>query len=254
MLHVRLISDIHLEYTPYVVSLNNEDILIIAGDISPVFEDSIKLITDYLKINLSVFIILILGNHDYYGNALENTIYKWREFTHDRFHFLHDNYVELYGYYFYGTTMWTNVDGKYIHDVSIQKYELSDYIEITGFSVKRCNELHHRSKTILKHFLNTRTIEENIVVITHHLPSYRSINAKYMDNILNSCYASSDLDHLMSNKNIKYWMHGHTHQSNNYWDELTNTRVICNPRGRCDIETNVCENKNFNDNLIIKLL
>lgn len=77
------------------------------------------------------------------------------------------------------------------------------------------------------------------VVVTHQLPSMLSVDDKYKENLLSSCFASN-LDDLFGNVNI--WIHGHTHESFDY--VANGTRVICNPRGYSRFD-GYTENSNF---------
>ena len=69
-----------------------------------------------------------------------------------------------------------------------------------------------------------------VVVVTHHSPSKQSIKPKYQgDYYMNGGY-SSDLDQfILDHPQIKFWTHGHTHDTFDY--NIGSCRVICNPRG-----------------------
>ena len=65
------------------------------------------------------------------------------------------------------------------------------------------------------------------VVVTHHLPSPRSVAPQFMDSPIN-CYFLCDVERLMGDR-PKLWVHGHTHSSCDYL--VGATRVISNPFG-----------------------
>lgn len=90
------------------------------------------------------------------------------------------------------------------------------------------------------------TLEPNKVdlVITHHLPSYKSIAKKYQGSSLNP-YFASNLDHLVRKLNPALWIHGHTHSNLGYL--LGTTRIFCNPKGYDR------ENPDWNPNCIVEL-
>lgn len=71
-------------------------------------------------------------------------------------------------------------------------------------------------------------IKEGDVVITHHLPSYRSCDPKFAGDSLNPAFAS-ELHEMILDKKPAYWIHGHTHAACDYM--IGDTRVICNPVG-----------------------
>jgi hypothetical protein len=64
------------------------------------------------------------------------------------------------------------------------------------------------------------------VVVTHHLPSWRSVAPAFLRALSNPSFAS-DLDALFDP--VALWVHGHTHNSFDY--RAGNTRVVANPRG-----------------------
>lgn len=66
------------------------------------------------------------------------------------------------------------------------------------------------------------------VVVTHHLPSSKSVAARYASNLLTPAFAS-DLDGLIAGDRVALWIHGHTHDAFDY--EINGTRIVCNPRG-----------------------
>jgi len=82
-----------------------------------------------------------------------------------------------------------------------------------------------------RHFIQAK-LEEPFdgptVVVTHHAPSELSLHQRYREapGHLNSSYASN-LEHMLGSAAL--WVHGHTHDSADY--TLSDTRVVCNPRG-----------------------
>ena len=90
----------------------------------------------------------------------------------------------------------------------------------------RLNEIH--TDFIWHTLSNHRKEGQSAVVITHHLPSQRSVDECYKGNILNGAYAN-DLDYRIEHYMPDVWIHGHTHTSLDY--KLGETRVLCNPRG-----------------------
>lgn len=70
---IKLLSDLHLELCSYSIVKGDEDILVLAGDISPSTEKSIELISKYLTNNPKNTVIYVLGNHDYYGRSIKET-------------------------------------------------------------------------------------------------------------------------------------------------------------------------------------
>ena len=248
---LKIISDLHLEFSPFKISYDNEDILIIAGDISPNYSQALEPIIEYLRNNTSVYVIIIIGNHDYYYNTVEETNKNWKSFIRDRMYILQDDSIVINNVRFYGSTMWTNMNNKdTIIIQECQKY-INDFNSIHNFTSETFCNIHEISRQKLEKTLSETT--EPVVVITHHLPSYKSITPKWKNCSVIDSYASTDLDNLIHHKKVGIWIHGHTHDSLDYYDN--NTRVICNPRGytrffRGFIKT---ENKKFNPAFTIDL-
>lgn len=247
---IKLISDLHLELSDFSISHSNEDILILAGDISSNSKDTLDLISYYLLSNTSSQIIYILGNHDYYNKSIDETITFWKNIQIDRFHFLHDSSTVINKFRFYGTTLWTDLNNLNFNTMyNCNKY-INDYRYIKGnftsdrFTPEESYMLHMNSKTLLAQTLNN--ITEPVIVISHHLPSHKSIAPKHKNSILNGAFYSN-LDNLVQKAHT--WFHGHTHSSVDY--TINNTRVICNPRGY--IINGIPENTNFNPNFTIKI-
>lgn len=86
--------------------------------------------------------------------------------------------------------------------------------------------------------------EKQLVVITHHLPSFKSVAARYKNSALNPCFASQT-DDLVMQLQPALWIHGHTHASVSYI--LGKTRVLCNPRGYG------AENASFNPMMVVEV-
>ena len=72
------------------------------------------------------------------------------------------------------------------------------------------------------------TVREGDVVITHHLPSWKSISPRFQNNDLNQFYVC-DMSDLICRAKPAFWFHGHTHTANDYL--VGDTRIICNPFG-----------------------
>ena len=83
-----------------------------------------------------------------------------------------------------------------------------------------------------------------LIIVTHHLPTYKSVAPEYIDHPLNPCFASN-ADSLIETLHPTLWIHGHTHSPIDL--SINKTRILCNPRG---YDT---ENVYFNPCLIITL-
>ena len=64
------------------------------------------------------------------------------------------------------------------------------------------------------------------VVVSHHLPSWRSVAPAFARSVSNAAFVS-DLDDLVGRSTV--WIHGHTHSSHRY--AVGGATLVCNPRG-----------------------
>lgn len=246
-MNLRIISDLHIYYnSQYTLKYYGEDLLIIAGDISENKTHTLALFKKYIK-TYNTPIIFVIGNHDYYNSTIDEIDEFWLNHRIDNLYVLQDDFVIINNQIFYGCTLWTDLGG-YNNNWDFVKHKVKDYRKIyrtDKFTLIQPVDTyikHKKSVSKLEKFL--QKYPKNTIIITHHLPSYRSIAEKYKnsyDHILQIFY--SDLDHLV--KQTKMWIHGHTHSSFDY--KIDETRVICNPRGRKD------ENEDYNDKLIIRI-
>ena len=70
--------------------------------------------------------------------------------------------------------------------------------------------------------------KSKVIILTHHLPSFKLIAPKYKNNPTNFLYANN-LDHFFDKFKIDYWLSGHSHSPNNI--KLNNTTLLLNPIG-----------------------
>ena len=72
---------------------------------------------------------------------------------------------------------------------------------------------------------------KDIIVMTHFAPSIKSISEKYLKGnvYINASYASNLEKFITDNPRIKYWFHGHIHDSIEY--EIGQCKVIAEPYG-----------------------
>ncbi len=231
-LHV--LSDIHVEFESFDAPATDADVVILAGDID--------VGRNGLDWALQQFpekpVIYVLGNHEYYGKAIPRYTEKLREFASGtNVHILEQEALTLDGVTFLGCTLWT--DFELFGDPRIAGYEATqkrtDYKRIRvspKYSRLRSIDtaaIHHRSRRWLDSQLQESS--NDVVVVTHHAPSRKSLPNSRHDDLMNAADVS-DLDEFVSRSNAKFWIHGHLHAPSDY--TLGTTRVLCNPKGYPD--------------------
>ncbi|MDH5179696.1 MAG: metallophosphoesterase [Gammaproteobacteria bacterium] len=232
---LHILSDLHLEFAPFTPPAVDADVVILAGDIH--IKD--KGLDQVLSTFPDRPVFYIPGNHEYYGTALPRHLEKLREKaagTHIRI--LDNESLRLGDTTFLCCTLWT--DFALFGDPRIAGHEasqvISDYRKIRvspTFRKLRSIDtagMHHKSITWLQEQVSLHK-DGQLVIITHHAPSRRSISEEFRDDILSAAYASN-LDAFVAESGAVLWIHGHLHSQSDY--TIGNTRVICNPRGYPD--------------------
>ena len=85
----------------------------------------------------------------------------------------------------------------------------------------------YRENSRLKESLR-KHCEPDDIVVTHHLPLYKSVSERYMNSQINRFFVS-DMSRVINKNKPTLWVHGHTHGKFDYM--AGDTRVVCNPRG-----------------------
>ena len=262
-MRIRVCSDLHLEACEQgfgVPDLGEGDVLILGGDIlcarhfkknGPLH----KVYDDFLQKCVKNFdeVLYIQGNHESYSFHYDTTFNVLKEHLPKSIHLMENSVVKIKDIVFLGATLWTDFRNENPLEMMEASRFLNDYKVIRiGSNYRKMNpddtlEFHKKSKQFL---LDTLPMFENqkVWVLSHHAPSYQSVHPKYRSaGIANGAYASNLEDLILDNPQIKYWSHGHTHESFDY--RIGDCRVICNPRGYFPTEIN----PNFNPNFEIEI-
>ena len=138
-----------------------------------------------------------------------------------------------------GSTLWTDMENGNPLAMTTIEQSLNDYHLITrnGRELRApyTIALHKEAVAYLESELE-REHDGPTVVVTHHLPSWKSVHPIFQNSNINGAYASN-LEHLMHSYDIKLWLHGHTHCSMDY--EVSGTRVLANPFGYAKVAQNL---------------
>jgi len=272
-----LADDLHLEFSDFRLPKDPEAILLLAGDIclGSVFKQgrtdqkALKLTPRFREFFETVSrdfkkVYWIAGNHEFYYGHWDTTRDFMREGVKDtNVTVLEKEWVDLGDdVHLYGATFWTDFKNNNPNVMSIARNYMNDYnlINATRDSdipyAKREGTLipqivyddHVAARAALEAGLAERK-GKKVIVMTHHAPSMTSSHPRYgkTDNPVNWAYCSELDQFVMDNPTIRYWVHGHTHESHDYM--LGGTRVICNPRGYSYRDNGVDENHSFKNDL-----
>ncbi len=238
MVKIFCLSDLHLEqyssakelFDQIVDKLPTADILILAGDVgNPCDKPHRQNYIEILKLFKTRYtnIILVAGNTEYYSENKRDiltTQFALRDIAYQcGVHFLERDSIQLCGVICYGTTLWT----------AINTYT-SNAPEITNIFPKRIDYLEEFMasytwlKNTLLYNLNHPSTGTKQIVITHHLPTDRGINLKYVNHYNNSAYYTCIMQNLKLD-NVVCWFGGRIHESADI--QIDKTRLIVNPIG-----------------------
>ena len=233
-------SDIHSEFfgglsntTESLDIFPEADGIIVSGDLttkSYILND-LKFLCDKYR-----YVIYVTGNHEFYNSSFPEIEDILSKVPYKNLYWLNDSICNIEGINFVGGTLWFNDDPLN----QIYEKRLNDFSRIQDFR----REVYIRNQKTIK-FFDTCHIDNKTVVITHHLPSYESVNEKYIGDGLNRFFVS-ELESLITSKQPRIWIHGHSHDSSDY--QIKNTRILCNPLGYPHER-----NRNFRKDLIIDL-
>ncbi len=253
---LHLLSDLHLEFTNFVPPPTDADVVVLAGDIA-CGVTGLQWAAEHFE---RQSVIYVPGNHEYYSLEFESTLAQLRQTAHDLGIFLLDNDEVVLDdeqgnlVRFLGCTLWTDfrLFGEERRTICLNAASkgLNDFRRIKNGGRALLPEQTARWHERHVHWLQDRLQQSfpgATVVVTHHLPSARSVAHRYKLDLLSACFAS-ELDHLFGPMAI--WVHGHTHDSFGY--EVNGTRIVCNPRGYTSGHA-LPENTHFDPGLVVEV-
>jgi predicted phosphodiesterase len=243
-MRLQLLSDIHFEFhrddgRAFVESLEPDgiDVLVLAGDIA-VGHGIPAALSLVCRRYADAAVVYVHGNHEYYGGNREATCAQTREAcaANANLHWLDCEVVELAGRRVLGAPLWFPplADGAHL------ERHMTDFTAIESF-----RDWVYRDNARATDFLE-RELRRDDLVVTHHLPSRRSVSPRYLDHPLTPFFVS-DVEALILERAPAAWFHGHTHDSQRY--SLGPTLVACNPFGYAGHELN----RAFNSQLVFDL-
>jgi Icc-related predicted phosphoesterase len=231
---LHILTDLHIEFGPFYPPETDADLVILAGDT----DVGTKGITWAKEAFVGKQVVYIPGNHEYYGEVCLDLLGKMQSLAvGSNVRLLDCNKYEQNGVVFLGATLWT--DFKLFGDQQIamlnaqkgisdfQRIRISSGFPLLTLTPRLVAEWHSQANTWLKKELR-EAAGKKIVVVTHYLPSMKSVADQWKNDLLSAAFASS-LDKLVAESGAVLWIHGHTHTACDY--TLGETRVICNPRG-----------------------
>jgi len=220
-----IVSDLHLDFynedLSFTAKLKDKlykayqeaALIVVAGDMWNGITPGSIYSLNYFFEDIADRTLVVFGNHDYWGTSfrdVENIAHKLK-FKY----ILQNQLVNIGGVNIFGGTFWfpTNPHMEAIGD----RWADFGYIEDS----KKIHDKHNE-------FITHPQLKDADIVISHHLPTMKSVSKFYEGSEYNMYFASNN-DALIKRVKPKLWVHGHTHTK---WDyRLGETRIVCNPLG-----------------------
>jgi len=232
-MRLQVFSDLHGEgfsndFEKVIPAIDKNALIIAAGDITK--HHLVDEFRRYLMSKGTHRWILIDGNHEYYGSKATNI-----------FPLVMDH--KFNGIRILSCTLYSKVIK---HKAKIVD-NIADFRKIEGYTIEKHNKLFEDSLLNITRKLNdAKEKEDKVIVVTHFMPSLKSIHPMFAGSKLNE-YFGTNLEDLIYEFQPLLWIHGHTHSSFDY--HIGDTRILCNPCGYNMGE----ENPKFNPKLIVEV-
>ena len=246
-------SDLHLEFQPIELdNTENADVLILAGDICvakhletrPNLGDAYRQFFENCSKKFK-HVLYVIGNHEHYHHLFNDTTKVIRKhLSHlSNVHVLDNETFDLENKTFVGATLWTDMNNECPWTMNAASFAMPDFrivkyfdgINYYKYTPQQSFFEHSRSLNYIKQVIRNcndkdHYLERDVIVVTHHSPSHKSIHPRYIHEELMNGAFHNNLDYMMEMaENVKLWVHGHTHDEFDY--RIGITRVVCNPRG-----------------------
>lgn len=272
-----ILSDLHAEFETFEVAKDLDyDVAVLAGDIMAPGRAAASWLRDPARFGDKP-ILLIAGNHEYYGAVLGQEQAEMRcQASEHGIHFLDCDEVVIADVRFLGCTLWTDfrlrIDnpgfaGQPVRLLSDRDRSMTECARLLAdYSAIRIDDplasnsrgarrlvpmdtlqIHRRHRSWLRGKL-VEPFDGPTVVVTHHAPHRKSLAPRFAEDWASGGFVNEMTPEFFEVPSL--WIHGHTHDSADYG--LGACRVVCNPRGYpTGHGRGEFENKTFNPGLVV---
>lgn len=244
---VQLMSDIHLEYKDlsHISDITDKDemnnffltiitpsapMLMLCGDVGQPFTRIYRQFMEFCSNNFER-VFVVAGNHEYFGErgmeAVDRQIGSIAD-DYPNLYYLNNDVKKLTDQWeIIGTTLWTNIPVEHRDYI---KRCMNDYDHIIAngkpITPNFISGLFHKNLELVKRLVEERP-HKKLIIMSHHLPSFKAIAPEYKDSLINYAFASDLDEFIREHPNIKKWCFGHTHSPIDERIELC--QLLCNP-------------------------
>ncbi|EPM65745.1 metallophosphoesterase [Pseudomonas syringae pv. theae ICMP 3923] len=226
-MRVHVLSDLHLEFTPFVPHRLDVDLVVLAGDIHTLTRG-----VEWASDSFECDVCYVLGNHEFYRGHLDRTLQKAKAKAASHVRLLENEAFVFRDVRFLGATGWTDYTsgGDVSAAMSVARNEMTDFKLIrTGPNYRRIRpddiaERNRFSKRWLAAEL-AKPFAGPSVVITHHSPLVE-VGGEEHEGHLTAAYCNAWHALVIQ---ADAWIFGHTHHAVDV--RLGGCHLISNPRG-----------------------
>jgi predicted phosphodiesterase len=225
---LRLYSDLHIEFHPFVPPTVEADVVVLAGDIHTRARG-----VAWAAEAFDVPLIYCCGNHEFYSGHLENTLTRMQAHSasYSHVHVMENQALVMGEVRFLVATGWTDYSamGNQLQATYAAWGCMNDFKQIRTQEYRRLRPY----DLIQKNRQSFEWLDQQLsvpfdgltVVVTHHAPLV-SVLPEYLGRELGPAYAN-DWAMLLERANV--WLFGHTHKAVDFMAH--GCRVVSNPRG-----------------------
>lgn len=238
-LSFQVLSDLHLELGQQYDSFDippSAPYLLLAGDVGCLRDYRAYL--DFLGRHVAAFerILLVLGNHEFYGFSYESGIREAERLVaepslHGKVTLLHAGRFDMpsHDISVLGCTLWSHIPQEASDAV---RGRVKDYQKIEGWSVDKHNSLFaDQLKWLRNEVTSVRSTSPSakIVIVTHHAPSIlETSRPEQLENPWRCAFSTNILDESAW-QDVSLWVFGHTHFTTEF--VRNGVKVVSNQRG-----------------------
>lgn len=248
-MNIQVFSDLHLDVSPIkpIRIMEGVDLVIVAGDVC---EGALSAFEHLRRIvPMRIPIVMVLGNHEHYRHFIHDELALARaQAPAFNIRILNDDSIVLGGgnndgtcgagtIRFVGATLWTdyqvfgetnqaavmNACATGMNDHRLIGWQKKPWLR---FRPQEAALLHHRSRAYIAETLATPFAGPTVVVSHHAI--WESVHPRYRSDPVTGAFASA-LSPLIETHQPALWIHGHVHNSSDYY--IGSSRIICNPHG-----------------------
>jgi len=236
-----ILSDLHLEHDcDWIIPkvLPDFDVAIFAGDIDLTPKEAVLRLANEPGL-VGKPVVYVPGNHEFYGGEINARLAEGRSAAGGTRVFMLEpaNVVSIDGVPFVGATLWSDfkIYGDAVAAMALCQMTLDAeapiFIEDHGKGARRVKpsdlqHLHARDLSAIEESL--AAVGPGAMVVTHFAPHPNSIHPRYEASSITGGFVSDLTDTILRHAPA-LWIHGHTHESFDYF--VGATRIICNPKG-----------------------